>query len=80
MMPARRHTATYAEYLAAEEESVERHWFLGGEVFAMAGGTPEHAALAAAVIGQLSAALRDRPCRVFTSDARVRVLATGLAT
>jgi Uma2 family endonuclease len=46
----------------------------------MAGGTPEHAALAAAFIGELRTALRGRPCRVYTSDARVRVLATGLTT
>ena len=42
---------SYAEYLAAEATSEIRHEFLNGEVWAMAGGTPEHAALAAAVIG-----------------------------
>src|SRR5215212_185514 len=71
---------SYAEYLAAENKTDVRHEWLRGEVFAMAGGTPEHAALAAAVIAALSAALRDRPCRVFSADARVRVLATGLST
>jgi Uma2 family endonuclease len=71
---------TYAEYLAAEAASELRHEFLGGEVWAMAGGTPEHAALAAALISQLSAAVRGKPCRVFTSDLRVRIAATGLST
>lgn len=71
---------TYAEYLAAEATSGVRHEFLNGEVWAMAGGTPEHAALAAALIGELGAALRGKPCRVYTSDLRVRVLATGLST
>ena len=71
---------TAAEYLAAEVASDVRHEFLNGDVWAMAGGTPEHAALAAAIIGELRAALRDKPCRVYTSDARVRVLATGLST
>jgi len=47
---------------------------------AMAGGTPEHAAMAAEVIGQLREQVRGGPCRVFTSDLGVRVLATGLAT
>ena len=46
----------------------------------MAGGTPEHAAMAAEIIGQLREQLRGRPCRVFTSDLGVRVLQTGLAT
>ena len=43
-------------------------------------GTPEQGALAAAVICELGVALRGKPCRVFTSDVRVRVLATGLST
>ena len=80
MMPARKSTMTYAEYLAFEEKSVEKHEFLNGEVFAMAGGTIEHAALAAAVINALSNAVRDRPCRVYSSDLRVRIRATGLTT
>ena len=44
---------TYAEYLAAEAVSEVRHEFLNGEVWEMAGGTPERAALAAAIIGEL---------------------------
>ena len=80
MMPARKPTMTYAEYLAFEEKSVEKHEFLNGEVFAMAGGTIEHAALAAAVSNALSNAVRDRPCRVYSSDLRVRIRATGLTT
>lgn len=46
----------------------------------MAGGTPGHAALAARIIGKLRAELEGKPCEVFTSDLRVRVVATGLAT
>ena len=71
---------TYAEYVAAEAKSEIRHEFLNGEVWAMAGGTPEHSALAAAMIGELAMALRGRPCRTFTSDLRVRILDTGLST
>ena len=71
---------TYAEYLAAESISETRHEFLNGEVWAMAGGTREHSALAAALISALTVALRGKPCRVYTSDLRVRVQATGLAT
>jgi Uma2 family endonuclease len=71
---------TYAEYLAAEAKSTVRHEYLNGEAWEMAGGTPEHSPLAAAVIGELRSALRGRPCRTFTSDLRVRVLETGLST
>jgi Uma2 family endonuclease len=46
----------------------------------MAGRTPEHGAPAGLPKTALNAALRGRPCRVFTSDVRVRVLETDLAT
>ena len=71
---------TYAEYLAAEAVTEVRHEYLNGEVWAMAGGTPQHSALAAAVILELGTALRGKPCRLFTSDLRVRVLETDLST
>lgn len=71
---------TYVEYLAQEEKSDVKHEFHNGEVFAMADGTIEHAGLAAGFIRELGTALSDRPCRVFSSDLRVQVAATGLAT
>jgi Uma2 family endonuclease len=71
---------SYAEYVVAEAASEVRHEYLSGEVWAMAGGTPEHSALAAAMIRELGASMRGKPCRTFTSDLRVRVLETGLAT
>jgi Uma2 family endonuclease len=71
---------TYAEYLAAEASSDVRHEYLNGEVWVMAGGTPEHSALAAAMIAQLSASLRGKPCRTYSADLRVRVVDTGLST
>jgi Uma2 family endonuclease len=78
--PARKLKHTFAEYLALEAASGTRHEYLDGEIFDMAGGTIEHGALAANTIGELLGALRGRPCRVLTSDVRVRVLATGLGT
>lgn len=71
---------SYDEYVAAESASDCKHEWLQGEVFAMAGGTPEHAGLAMSVGSALSAALRDRPCRVFSADLRVKVESTGLST
>lgn len=78
-MSARRVHYTYAQYLALEEESSVRHEFLDGEIYAMAGGSPDHAALAAALIGIVRSKLPPG-CRVFTSDLRVRVASTGLTT
>lgn len=76
---ARRLHYTYADYLALEDESPIRHEYLDGEIYAMAGGSPDHAALAAAVIGALRGQLPPG-CRTFTSDLRVRIPATGLST
>ena len=70
----------YREYLDAETKSDRNHEFLNGEVFAMAGGTPERGALAAAMIGELRAALRGKPCRIYSSNVRVRIEASGLTT
>lgn len=56
------------------------HEFLEGQVWAMPGGTPDHAAIRANVLALLHAPLRGKPCRVYGSDLRVRVPATGLGT
>lgn len=77
---APRHRYTFSEYLEIEEISSVRHEFYAGEIYAMAGGTPEHAAMAAAITASLGRQLEGGGCRVYRSDLRVRILATGLAT
>jgi Uma2 family endonuclease len=78
--PATRHRYSYADYVAHDEASNVKHEYLDGEIYGLAGGTPDHAALAMSLGAALLERVRDRPCRVFSSDLRVRVLATGLAT
>ena len=80
MASIRHHRYSFADYLAVEEMGSVKHEFLEGNIYAMAGGSPLHAALSAAVATALSNALRGGPCRVFSSDLRIRVLATGLAS
>ena len=70
----------YADYLAAERVSEVRHEFVNGRVYAMAGGTPEHGRLAANVARLVGNALLGKPCATFSSDVRVRILATGRST
>lgn len=77
--PTPRHRYTYSEYVVLEEGSAVRHEFFDGEIYAMAGGTPTHAALAATVIRLVGAKL-PFGCRAYTSDLRVRVPETGLST
>lgn len=71
---------SYAEYRRFEEATDAKHEFFDGDILAMAGGTPEHAALAAAIISALSGFMAGKSCSVFSSDLRVRVRTTGLAT
>ena len=71
---------SFREYLELEDASPVKHEFMDGHVWAMAGGTPAHAAIAVNVASSLREQLRGKPCRVFSSDLRVRVLATGLGT
>ncbi len=77
MVAQRAHRRRYsvAEYVRLEAHSNVKHEYFEGAIYAMAGGTPEHGALAAAVITELSNQLRDRPCRVYSSDARIRIQA-----
>lgn len=78
--PAHRVHYSFADYLALEASSNVKHEYLDGQIYGMAGGTPEHAALAAAVIGLLFGQLRAGRCRAHDADLRVRVTETGLAT
>jgi Uma2 family endonuclease len=78
--PASRARYSYEEYRCFEEATDAKHEYADGEILAMAGGTPEHAALAAAVIAEFSRHLTGGPCSMFSSDLRVRIRATGLAT
>ena len=78
--PAHHIRYSFADYLALEGSSNVKHEFLAGQIYGMAGGTPEHAALTAAVTGLLFAQLRAGRCRVHDADLRVRVIETGLAT
>ena len=63
---------TVAEYLAFERASKEKHTYVRGEIFAMAGASVRHNAL----VLNLGALLRDAlrgTCRAFPSDLRTWV-------
>jgi len=74
-----RHRHTYEEYLAYERDSGLKHEYEDGEIFAMAGGSRRHNALASRLSAALELARRPG-CNAFQSDQKVRVLATGKAT
>jgi Uma2 family endonuclease len=77
--PQSHHDYTFADYLALERDSEIKHEFDAGEILAMSGGTSRHSALIASVVTALRNT-RSAGCIIFTSDMRVRILATGRAT
>jgi Uma2 family endonuclease len=68
------------EYLATERLADFRSEYLRGEVFAMAGASYEHTLVKDNTAGEARGQLKSGPCRVLTSDMRVKVDATGLYT
>ena len=78
-LPARSHQHyTYEEYLAYERDSGLKHEFEDGQIYAMAGGSRRHNAIASRISAALEVG-RKPGCVAFQSDQRVRVLATGRA-
>src|SRR3712207_1275044 len=71
---------TEEEYLVRERGSVTRHEYYNGRIYAMTGGTEPHNLIASNALAVLPLQLRQRPCRVYGSDMRIKVRATGLNT
>ncbi|HKQ07551.1 MAG TPA: Uma2 family endonuclease [Blastocatellia bacterium] len=62
---------TIDEYLARERKSEERHQYLDGLIYLMAGESPAHGDICVNLIAELRTQLRGTPCRVWTKDAKV---------
>jgi Uma2 family endonuclease len=67
-------------YLAIERASEEKHEYLAGTMYAMAGGSARHNRIAGSTYASLYAQLRHRNCTVYPSDMRVKSMQTGLYT
>ena len=68
---------TAAEYLAWEAGQLERHEYLDGEVFAMAGAEDRHVKVSLNLALALHQHLRDSPCETYMSDMRLQVEAAN---
>ena len=64
---------TAAEFPVWEAAQVERHEFVGGEIFAMAGAEDRHVTVAGNLYITLRQHLDGTPCRTFRSDMRLQV-------
>ena len=71
---------TPEEYLALEREAEYRSEYFAGEVFAMSGASERHNLIVSNIVAALHTQFRKRPCKVYASDMRVKVSATGLYT
>lgn len=69
---------TEQEYLAFERASETKHEFYRGEIFAMAGATEDHNTIVGNTGATLHSQLRERPCKHYTNDMRVKVPDGGL--
>jgi Uma2 family endonuclease len=65
---------TPEEYFAWEEQQLERHEYINGEVYAMSGGTINHSDIAGNFLSLLKTHLRGSGCKALNSDARVNIL------
>jgi len=61
------------EYLALERQAEYKSEYVDGVMYAMAGGSERHNLIAANTIIAIGVQLRNRPCRVYPSDLKVRV-------
>lgn len=76
--PKAYHTPT--EYLVLERASSVKHEYFAGTIYMMAGGSARHTLIAGNTYASLHGQLRKRPCIVYPSDLRVKVLPSGLYT
>lgn len=71
-MPKPRTRFTVDEYLTLERASEVRHIYLDGELYAMAGESPDHGDVSANLVISVGSQLKGSPCRVRSKDTKVR--------
>ena len=66
-----------SDYLAYDRESDIKYDYIAGEIFAMTGATENHNLISVNILASLKGQLRGGGCKVYPSDMRLRVQATG---
>ena len=61
------------EYLCGERVSQEKHEYLAGVIYAMAGTTIGHGRIAGNITAELNTQLRGKKCESFSSEIKVRI-------
>ena len=65
------------DFLAWDASQTERHEFVNGEVFAMAGGEDRHASVSGNLFASLHSHLKGSRCRVYMNDVKLQVAAAN---
>jgi Uma2 family endonuclease len=71
---------TPQEYLTIERTSQQKSEYFNGEIYAMGGASERHNLIVGNVFASLHAQMRGKPCKVYSSDMRVKISETGLYT
>ncbi|HZT58930.1 MAG TPA: Uma2 family endonuclease [Pyrinomonadaceae bacterium] len=61
------------EYLSLERRAEFKSEYFDGVIYAMAGGSERHNLITGNLVTELNIRLRERPCRVYPSDMKVRM-------
>jgi Uma2 family endonuclease len=77
-MPQHALLYTVDEYLKMERDSLERHEYLDGQIFLMAGESLPHGRISLNLAGIFYNQLRGKPCEALTKDTKVRSGATPM--
>jgi Uma2 family endonuclease len=76
-LPAKTPQFSADDYLAWEPTQLDRHEFVDGDVFAMAGAEDRHVTVSMNIAFALRQHLSGSPCRTYMSDMRLQVAAAN---
>jgi Uma2 family endonuclease len=68
------------EYLQFEKESIEKHEYYQGEIFAMAGASKRHVKIHSNLFISLGSLLKGKSCQPYGSDLRIHIPENTLFT
>lgn len=80
MIPQEKMFITPEEYLERERKAEFKSEYFNGEMFALAGAKVNHILINGNINRELGNKLKDKPCKVFSNDLRVKISRTGLYT
>jgi len=76
-IPQSQKLITVDEYIKGEQLSEIRHEYIGGQVYAMSGGSESHNVLCGNLYTSIREHLRGKPCKAFMADMKLRLSIAG---